>query len=42
MTLSLKLHKTAVKLLVRPYLWASQRKKQNPITRSIRATWRKL
>lgn len=35
-------HKIAVKLLVRPFVWANKREKQNVITIAIRKAWRTL
>lgn len=34
--------KMTIKLLIRPYIWAVGRDRQNVATRSIRAAWRAL
>lgn len=36
------LHRIAVKLLVKPFVWANQRPTQNLLTRTIRRAWNAL
>jgi hypothetical protein len=36
------LHRLAVRLLVRPYVWAFNQERQTVLTRTIRAAWRAL
>jgi hypothetical protein len=38
----MKLHRLAVRLLVRPYMWAVNQERQTVLTRTIRAAWRAL